>query len=1141
MPAHARDPDAAPRIAAASEPPSPGKKQGREAVLTDDDLPGGAGAATVAVAATPDLAAGRGKVPAPGPAPQKTMTDPAAAARGDNFAGMAPKPRVEEAPLDPEALPRPILERFEDLRFLGRGGMGTVYRARDTQLQREVALKFIHRHDPLAGARILREARAQARVEHEHVCKIHEVSVAEGRPYIVMEYVDGEPLSRMAERLTVEEKVKVIREVAAALHEAHRLGLVHRDVKPSNIMLERAEDGTWKPYVMDFGLAREAGGQGQTMSGNFAGTPAFMAPEQARGELRSLDRRTDVYSLGATLYDLLAGHPPFADAGAVQAVARLLSEEAPPLRGVCPTVPEDLDKIVMKCLEREPQRRYESARAVAEDLQRYLDGEPVLARRASLRYVLRKRAKKHRLLLSVSGALLVAGMVLVGSWIRARRLAAEEARLAHDLGEDVKEMQLFMRYASALPLHDIGREREVVRRRLAEIERKMSAAGRAAEGPGQYALGSGYLALEEPDKALSHLRRASAAGYTSPELSYATGLSLVELYKVAREGLSRIEDQQKRAAREKELDAEYRGPALAHLGAARGTAIESPAYVEGLIALYSGKPEEAVAKAKEAFERAPWLYEAKRLEGDAQAALGRQYDLDAHFDWDRMMAHFGPATEAYRVAAKMAESDPEVHLAECTLWMQIMNATGAKGETQKTSLAKADEACARAIVANPRDGRAAVQRAIAHARCAFAEADEQAPSVDPRTSIEEAIRFAEEAVRGAPEDAMAHIALGQAFVADVLYAINVGHDGDASIQRAEGAIEEAIRIDPRFALAMMQRAQVGSLQITFDTWRGIDVTPAMESALRFAERVITLDPGYAFGWAAKGYVHFFTAAALAERGQSPEEQVGHTMAAAEEVERRSPGWTGAYYLKAWCHRLMALHKIHTGDDPGRSLEQAMQLAEEVKERNPGPYQSVLVGTIRYAEALHLLHQARDPEPALSEAREELRRAAEATPWNAETRVWRARVEIVNLRWSMKQHKAQPAMFEAALAPLLPLASEDLAYPDPYQTMAEIYALRAAWRFEDKMGPVDDVKRGLSMADKALSKNPHMATAYATKGAIYLISARRARDEGARRDAAGRAKEALAAAFKENPLLEREHASAREEAERLLGDDPSRSP
>src|SRR5262249_41671591 len=148
-----------------------------------------------------------------------------AAVDGDRFAVMAIRARADEAPADPEALPRPILERFEDIRFLGQGGMGTVYRARDRQLRREVALKLLRRQDPLASARVLREARAQARVEHEHVCKIHEVSAAEGRPYIVMQYVNGEPLSRIGERLTVEEKVKIIREAAAALHEAHRLGL----------------------------------------------------------------------------------------------------------------------------------------------------------------------------------------------------------------------------------------------------------------------------------------------------------------------------------------------------------------------------------------------------------------------------------------------------------------------------------------------------------------------------------------------------------------------------------------------------------------------------------------------------------------------------------------------------------------------------------------------------------------------------------------------------------------------------------------------------------------------------------------------------------------------------------------------------
>src|SRR5262245_45102185 len=181
----------------------------------------------------------------------------------------APRLAPPAAPpaLEPGAIPSPpsaISDRYESLVLLGRGGMGAVYRARDLRLGREVALKLLFDVD---GDRLLREARAQARVEHEHACKIYEVGVEGDTGYIAMQYIDGEPLGRAAARMTLEQKVHAVRQVALALHEAHRLGLVHRDVKPSNILVERTEGGTFHPFLTDFGIAREAGAQGRTATG----------------------------------------------------------------------------------------------------------------------------------------------------------------------------------------------------------------------------------------------------------------------------------------------------------------------------------------------------------------------------------------------------------------------------------------------------------------------------------------------------------------------------------------------------------------------------------------------------------------------------------------------------------------------------------------------------------------------------------------------------------------------------------------------------------------------------------------------------------------------------------------------------------
>ncbi|HSM52545.1 MAG TPA: serine/threonine-protein kinase, partial [Thermoanaerobaculia bacterium] len=201
--------------------------------------------------------------------------------------------------------------RHEGAVRIGAGGMGEVFKAWDPDLERWVALKYLRHDDPELVERLQHEARAQARVIHPGVCRVYEVGSEDGRPFIAMEYVDGVPLDEAAVAMTLEEKVLAVRRVAEAVQAAHAAGLVHRDLKPGNILVARGEDGELRPYVLDFGIAREQEITGLTVTGQILGTPGYLSPEQARGETSSVDRRTDVWSLGVVLYELVAGCLPF--------------------------------------------------------------------------------------------------------------------------------------------------------------------------------------------------------------------------------------------------------------------------------------------------------------------------------------------------------------------------------------------------------------------------------------------------------------------------------------------------------------------------------------------------------------------------------------------------------------------------------------------------------------------------------------------------------------------------------------------------------------------------------------------------------------------------------------------------------------
>jgi hypothetical protein len=276
----------------------------------------------------------------------------------------------------------PAIAGYEIERELGRGGMGVVYKARQVALDRSVALKLIL-HGECAGpdalARFRTEAQALARLQHPHVVQVHEVGVYGGLPYLALEYIDGGGLDRRLAPgpLPPRDAAELLLTVSRAVHAIHAKGVVHRDLKPANILL--TADGT--PKIADFGLAKTlADDQGRTATGAVLGTPSYMAPEQAGGRRREVGPAADIYALGAILYEMLTGRPPFVAATQLDTLLLLVSDEVIPPRERNPKLPRALDAICLKCLQKSPERRYATADALAADLRRFLAGEPVRAR-----------------------------------------------------------------------------------------------------------------------------------------------------------------------------------------------------------------------------------------------------------------------------------------------------------------------------------------------------------------------------------------------------------------------------------------------------------------------------------------------------------------------------------------------------------------------------------------------------------------------------------------------------------------------------------------------------------------------------------------------------------------------------------------
>jgi WD40 repeat protein/serine/threonine protein kinase len=416
--------------------------------------------------------------------------------RTESFlAGPVARARAERVP-DTEAMfpastgpapPPPAVPGYEILGELGRGGMGIVYQARQVSLNRLVALKTL-----LAGAavtpeqlaRFRTEAEALARLQHPNIVQVYEVGTAEGQPFFAMEYVDGGSLAQaltggrwpVGDREAEHQAAQLLETLARALHAVHQCGIVHRDLKPANILLQlqNAESRIQNekpppgsafciphsafciPKVTDFGLARvQAAERRLTQTGQAMGTPSYMSPEQARGAVGTVGPATDIYALGAILYELLTGRPPFEDVTPAQTLARVLDAEPVSPARLRPSLARDLVTICLKCLEKEPSKRYASALALAEDLRRFQNGEPIRARpvhsvERAWRWCRRRPVVAALLGLSAGLALaLVISVLLYNARLREVNVRLEEALTKTERQVVTEHRQLVLLHVTA--------------------------------------------------------------------------------------------------------------------------------------------------------------------------------------------------------------------------------------------------------------------------------------------------------------------------------------------------------------------------------------------------------------------------------------------------------------------------------------------------------------------------------------------------------------------------------------------------------------------------------------------------------------------------------------------------------------------
>ncbi len=933
----------------------------------------------------------------------------------------------------------PAFGRYRILRELGRGGMGAVFLAHDPQLGREVALKLL-----LAGGdageeevrRFHREAQAAARLSHRNVISTYDVGVAGGKHYFTMEAVRGgsvAALRKTRRRLPPHEAARLVREAAEGVAFAHAAGIVHRDLKPENLLLDEA--GVVK--VSDFGLARiltDSEAQRLTRTGVIMGTPAYMSPEQAEGA-SAVDARSDVYSLGSILYDLVTGELPYAGGTPTEIVFRKISRDPVPPRRLVPQIPPDLETIIEKSMEREPERRYPSAREMADDLGRYLDGEPIAARPISVLGRWRRRVWKHRGWWAAAMGLAALAAGSAGTawmlWSRQEEVlhakehaeaGAAEMRLAMEKAQSVSRvLARWARVASAVRrLERVsgraarpGGDSAAAAEDWAEVERFLAdtPADSASQATARAFVGWAAVLAGRRDEAR---RRFQEAVEADPDVPYGRLMDAMWCFSAY------LDEQQLPVTNTSAAGILFgpRPPETASMTATRER-------MEALLA------EAARAKV--------WGKEGAGEFAVAQAAIRAMQDGE----YERAEAEFTRALESPDLRAlttplqlgracvrylrmRFAEARADVedlreaapdHIARLGVsslvkWAQAQ-AGSQQGEDPRPLLEDARRDLDEILRQDPNAFWASANRGLLWTRLGEAAASR---GQDPAAAYDAAQADFERSMRGRPGVAWNHLNRGGVHARRAEREIARGGDPGPHLERALADFGEALRLDSTLAAAPMNRALVYLRQAEAEAARGEDPTAALQQATAEATRALELDPALLPALVNRGAAWLRLGERMTMVGMDAGTMYDQAAADADAVLRQNPDVAEAYALRGQARLRRAEAEGGRGADPRPGIDAAIADLGEAVRRNPAlPDVFSNRGSAHSKRALADHARGGDPSASIAAALADFDESMRQNPENGLVYNNRGAVHLLCGHVATARGEDARAAFDAALA------------------------------------------------------------------------------------------------------------------------------
>jgi serine/threonine-protein kinase len=1005
----------------------------------------------------------------------------------------------------------PLDGRLELRGLLGEGGMGQVYRAWDHTLERAVAVKFVRGSDPTEAERLLLEARLQARVEHPNVVRVHEVGTLDGRPCIVMQLVEGGTLASHGRDLPLKARIDLLREAALGLHAAHLQGLIHRDVKPGNVLVERSDEGLLRALVSDFGLARDEEG-GLTRSGLPAGTLDFMAPELLLGA-GPMDFRVDVYALGATAYALLSGRLPFrattargdgqasqlpTDPGdSTHLLRRILEEDPAPLSDV----PEDLRTIVAKAMEKAPTDRYASAEAFAQDLERFMKGEPVLARRATTFDRLSKWSRRNPTAARASVAALLTIVLGLGYGFWTTRRAARQSLETARLGALAESIEARVRMENLAPAHNLQPVLDQIRTEADTLRPRVK-----DSGPAAFALGRALELLGDWAGSRAAYQQAWDSGYRSPQVAEALGLALIHVYDQDLRRARNILAPEAFKARQAQLDHTLRDPALALLvqGDVRGWRY---AWGQALLDMIRGDFEGARQRARSLRERDAQRYEAWTLEGEIwvfEAGRDSQENRFPEAGWALEQAI--PVLEQ-AMAWGRSDNRPRGSMAALHRLKGALLQIAGKDPAPET--AKALDWLTQALALTPDNPDLLLQQADVLHRQAMSPSSDGASRL---RSIERCLQIQEQANTLRPNTASVLITLADYWGGLATMQANLGQTTRVAVDKGLARLQEAAVLAPTDPMVPRAEIFLHLREAYALRAEGKDSEPAIRAGLASAERALqleTINPAAIHAWRIQAQMELGREAW--RHGRDPRPDLMAAASAAEALIKQVPDDVNVLDNAIGCLYSVADQLTDLAGDVGPLLDRALALVDKGLVQSPDypaflALKAKLHMSVAYWRCLH----DQDPTAAIAEGRKHLTKVGTTAKGLVNLEEVRALFSLMEARWNLHLGKSpEPALAELDrhLGPLL--RNPATAHAGVLQNLALSHLMRGQWAQHQRRPSADPVGKGLGFIGRAIQLDPGDPSLRVVEARLRVLAGE-----------IPAARQCLQEARKLNPLIER---------------------